>query len=159
MTNEIDIRPPLAGRVIGAALLCVVTAIMAIASMTTFPGPLSWLLIAASAVGVFMFVRLFVVSLETRDGVLIVRNKFRTRRFRREDVLRFRPAHPVGTSWLEFLHVETTDASVPIDVLRSWTGGADRFAGAQAALEEWRSASAEDGSPGDVGTRLWSVGA
>lgn len=142
MTDEIDIRPPLAGRLIGAALLCVVTAIIAIASFTTFPGRLSWLLLAASIAGAFMLARLFVVSLETRDDVLIVRNKFRTRCFRRDDIVGFRPAHPVGTSWLEFLHVETADRSVPIDVLRSWTGGADRFAGEQAALEAWRSASA-----------------
>jgi hypothetical protein len=140
MAREIDIRPPLAARLIVAAVLCAWTMIVAIAFMRTLPGPVSWVLLAACAAGVFMFVRLLQISVVTRDDVLIVRNKFRTRCFLREDIIRFRPRHPRGTSWLEFLHVETTDASVPIDVLRSWTGRADRFAGEQAALEDWRSA-------------------
>ena len=139
MTDEIDIRPPLAGRLIGAALLCVVTAIIAIASFTTFPGRLSWLLLAASIAGAFMLARLFVVSLETRDDVLIVRNKFRTRCFRRDDIVGFRPAHPVGTSWLEFLHVE--DGTVAsLGRLRSdgcrWQGGGR--GGCRSQVEERR---------------------
>ncbi len=141
MTDEIDIRPPLAGRLIGAALLLIWTVIMGAASIEIFPAPLSWVPVAACIAGVFMLVRLLMVSVETRDDELIVRNNFRTRRFAREDITRFRTAHPMGTSWLEFLHVETADGSVPIDVLRSWTGAAARFAGEQAALEAWRTAS------------------